>query len=105
MGLLARADKAWSVLATTSLPVPCSPVTKTLASEGPICAISSMTGAIAGELARKVGRDSARKRRVFASRREGRPQTRRQARSGEHTAEIPAPPPIACRLLLLKKKN
>src|SRR5947209_4613371 len=70
MGLVARADKAWSVLATTSLPVPCSPVTKTLASEGPICAISSMTGAIAGELARKVGRDSARKRRFSASRRE-----------------------------------
>src|SRR5260370_18518261 len=35
-----------------SLPVPCSPVIKTLASEGPICPINSSTGAIAGDFAR-----------------------------------------------------
>jgi len=39
------------VWATTSLPVPCSPVMSTLASEGPMRAMVARTGCMAGAVA------------------------------------------------------
>jgi hypothetical protein len=41
----ARGERAWIACATRPLPVPCSPVMSTLASEGPMRAIRSRTGA------------------------------------------------------------
>ena len=48
MGCAARSLTACSVRATTSLPVPGSPVISTLASDGPTRAMSCSTGCIAG---------------------------------------------------------
>ena len=42
-GLLALDDRAWILRATTSLPVPDSPKTKTLASVSDTCSISLRT--------------------------------------------------------------
>src|SRR3954467_7363922 len=49
----------------TSLPVPCSPVTSTLASLGPTRSRSRSTGCIAGELAKSRG--APPRSRVFSS--------------------------------------
>ena len=67
MGREARLETAWSVRATTSFPVPGSPVINTLASEGPTRAISSITGFMAGASAIRLGRPSVRSSRFSAS--------------------------------------
>ena len=54
-GLVARADTACSHRATSSLPVPCSPVIRTFASEGPTRAITSRTGRIAADCEMMAG--------------------------------------------------
>ena len=51
----ARGEAACSHVATSSLPVPCSPVTRTLASDGPTRSISCNTGRIAGDSAISAG--------------------------------------------------
>jgi hypothetical protein len=51
---------AYSVRATTSLPLPGSPVMSTFASEGPTREINSSTGRIEDALAIMVGRLSPR---------------------------------------------
>ena len=63
----ARLDSAYSVRATTSFPLPCSPVISTFASEGPTLEIRRRTGCIASESAINVGRFSARSSRFSAS--------------------------------------
>ena len=68
IGMEARGDRMCSVRATTSFPVPCSPVTITLASEGPMRAMVCNTGCMAGADAIKSGAPSARNRRASASR-------------------------------------
>ena len=55
------------VCATTSLPVPCSPVMRTFASDGPMRAISSTTGRMQGAVAISSGAPSARRMRFSAS--------------------------------------
>ena len=59
IGRLARGDTAWSACATRLLPVPFSPVMRTLASEGPTRAITSSTGRIAADSASSGERPSA----------------------------------------------
>ena len=55
MSLDARAETACSVRATTSFPVPCSPVINTFASDGPTRVIASKTGCMAGAVAMNSG--------------------------------------------------
>ena len=63
----ARAESRCSVCATTSLPVPCSPVMRTFASDGPTRAISSSTGRMDGAEAMNAGAPGARRMRFSAS--------------------------------------
>ena len=66
-GFDARSEMACSVRATTSFPVPGSPVIRTLASDGPTREINCSTGCIAGDSAIISGLPSARRRRFSAS--------------------------------------
>ena len=68
----ARGESACKVCATTSLPVPWSPVMRTFASDGPTREIVSMTACMEGALAMKSGLPSARSRRFSASSRAAR---------------------------------
>src|SRR5690242_17374794 len=63
----ARGDTACSQRATSSLPVPCSPVMTTFASEGPTRSISCSTGCMRGESAMMRGTPSERRRRFSSS--------------------------------------
>jgi len=65
-GRAARSDSRCSRLATTSLPVPCSPVINTDASDGATRSIVARTAFIDGASAMNVGR-SRRCSRVFSS--------------------------------------
>ncbi len=61
-GLPARALDACSQRATSSLPVPCSPVTSTFASDGPTRSMSRSTGCIAALSAISSTLDDASRR-------------------------------------------
>ena len=66
IGRAARGESAWIAWATSPLPVPFSPVISTLASEGAVRSMSSMTGFIAGDRAISGGAPSKRQaRRAF----------------------------------------
>ena len=61
----ARTETACSAWATTPLPVPFSPVIRTLASDGPTRAMTSSTGRIAADWAIRVGPPLPREQLVF----------------------------------------
>ncbi len=85
-GFVARWDTAWSQRATTSLPVPCSPVISTLASEGPTRSMSSSTGCMAADSAISSGAPSPLRRTFSPSSRS----LRRSARPSSTWAWIVA---------------
>ena len=64
---LLRCDTAWMVCATTSFPVPGSPVIRMFASDGPTSPIIRSTCFIAGDSAINTGRSTARSTRSSAS--------------------------------------
>ena len=65
-GRAARGEAAWSQRATTSLPVPCSPVMSTFASEGATRSISRSTGLHRGGLGDQLGRARSRRSSWFS---------------------------------------
>ena len=67
MGLPVRGELACSHSATSSFPVPCSPVMTTFAPDGPTRSMSRSTGCIAGAVAMISGRPSRRSSRCRSS--------------------------------------
>ncbi len=65
-GRAARGEAAWSHWATTSLPVPCSPLISTFASDAATRSMSWSTGRIAGGLGDQLGRAVAAEQPVLA---------------------------------------